>query len=254
MAVKTTALAPSCHFLGVAYPCYDSVLGWFDEISGCYYAVATRPAGPNDPINLSVGAYHPPGDGTYYNVECVGPSNSTVSGYTWLPSPPPGLPAPPTPGSLAARAIRLLNLAGPEIRTSPPADQEQVVGVPMWVWTSVDPSTWGTRSVTAAVPGESLTATAAAERITWNFGDGTTLVCAGPGTPYTPADNPASPSPTCGHTYTTSSDGQPGNVYQLTATTTWLVRWAGAGTSGELSVSRSSQIALRVAEAQAINQ
>jgi len=41
------------------------------------------------------------------------------------------------------------------------------------------------------------------------MGDGKTVTCHSPGTAYTSRDNPASPSPTCGYTYTRSSAGQP---------------------------------------------
>lgn len=250
VTVATAAASPSCSYQRHTYPCSDPVFGWFDSSNGCYYAVATRPSGPGDPVNLSVGAYHPPGDGTYYDATCMGPGAGTMGGYTWLPNPPRGAPAPPAPAVLAQRALRLLDLGGPRIRTSPPG--EQLVGVPMWVWTTVGPTTWSTHSVTAAVPGESVTATASAQQITWTFGDGASVVCAGPGTPYAARDDPAAASPSCGHTYTTSSVGEPADAYLLTATTTWQVAWSGGGTGGRLTVTRASRVTVRVAEAQAL--
>ena len=55
----------------------------------------------------------------------------------------------------------------------------------------------------------------------------------GPGTAYTGRDNPASPSPTCGYTYTRSSAGQPRAAYHVTVTITWDITWTGpAGPAG----------------------
>jgi hypothetical protein len=58
------------------------------------------------------------------------------------------------------------------------------------------------------------------------------VTCQGAGTPYTSADNPAAASPDCGHTYTSSSAGQPGGPFQATATITWDVTWQGARGAG----------------------
>lgn len=244
-----------CHSGGKSFACNDPVFGWWNATDGCFYKSTTRPSGPTDPINLTVGSYHPPGDGSYYETTCPGVAGTGV-GYTWLPSPPLGSPQPvlPAPAVLAQRAVRQLSLAGPDIQTSPPAGTEQVVGLPTWLWTGMTAATWGSHAATAAVPGESVTATATAERIVWNLGDGTTISCGGPGTPYQQGMDPHAASPTCGHTYTDSSAGEPDQAYRVTATTTWSVRWAGAGVQGQLTVRRTSQVALRVAEAQAVNQ
>lgn len=243
-----------CQFNGDSFPCDDPVFGWWNATDGCFYREAAPPAGPADPINASIGGYHPPGDGTYYQTMCpfvVG----TGGFYTWLPSPPPGTPQPALldPAVLAQRAVEQLGLAGPDIQTSPPARTDQVVGLPTWLWTQVTATTWGSHSATAAVPGESVTATATAERIVWDLGDGTTIICDGPGTPYQPGMNPHAASSSCGHTYASSSAGQPDQAYAVTATTTWSVHWAGAGAQGQLILQRSSQTTLRVVEAQAVN-
>lgn len=243
-----------CQFNGNSFPCDDPVFGWWNATAGCFYKEAARPSGPADPINLSIGGYHPPGDGTYYQTMC--PSVVGTGGfYTWLPSAPPGSPQPvlPSPAVLAAQAVAQLELTGPEIQTSPPAEREQVVGLPTWLWTGVTAATWGSHAATAAVPGESVTATATAERIVWDLGDGTTITCHGPGTPYQPGTDPHAASPTCGHTYTASSAGLPDQAYPVTATTTWSVHWAGAGAQGQLTLQRSSRTTLRVVEAQAVN-
>lgn len=243
-----------CQFRADSFLCNDPVFGWWNPSDSCFYKATARPSGPTDPINASVGGYHPPGDGSYYQAMCPGVIG-TGGFYTWLPSPPSGTPQPtlPSPAQLAAQAVAQLGLAGPDIQTSPPAAADQVVGLPTWLWTPVTATTWGRHSATAAVPGESVTATVTAERIVWDLGDGTTVTCDGPGTPYQPVMDPHAASPTCGHTYTASSAGRPNQMFPVTATTSWSVTWAGAGRQGQLTVQRSSRTTLRVVEAQAVN-
>jgi hypothetical protein len=105
------------------------------------------------------------------------------------------------------------------------------------------------------VPGESVTATATPVSVTWHPGDGTTVTCQGAGAPYTSADNPAAASPDCGHTYTSSSAGQPGGAFTATATITWDVTWQGAGGAGGAlaPLFTTAVAAFRVAESQALN-
>jgi hypothetical protein len=114
---------------------------------------------------------------------------------------------------------------------------------------------WVPESKTATVPGESVTATATPVSVTWHPGDGSTVTCQGAGNPYTSADNPAAASPDCGHTYTSSSAGQPGGAFQATATITWDVTWQGAGGAGGVlsPLFTTAVAAFRVAESQALN-
>ena len=135
--------------------------------------------------------------------------------------------APPDPAVLAALARQTLGLPSPVIRSSPAQDALQLTNLPTWLW--INPAEWVPESKTATVPGESVTATATPVSVTWHPGDGSTVTCQGAGTPYTSADNPASASPDCGHTYTSSSAGQPGGAFQATATITWDVTWRGRG-------------------------
>ncbi|HXP32773.1 MAG TPA: hypothetical protein VN820_02100, partial [Acidimicrobiales bacterium] len=106
----------------------------------------------------------------------------------------------------------------------------------------------------AAVPGESVTATATPSTVTWHLGDGTTLVCRGPGTPYGVGDTPDRPSPTCGHTYAQSSAGQPNDAFPVTATVSWSVTWAGGGQAGTVAdLENSATTTLRVAAVESLN-
>jgi hypothetical protein len=86
------------------------------------------------------------------------------------------------------------------------------------------------------------------------MGDGTTITCTGPGTPYG-GTNPAAASPTCGHTYQESSGGKPGGAYRVTATITWDITWKSTrGAGGVLAPLETVTAAeFRVAESQALN-
>jgi hypothetical protein len=170
--------------------------------------------------------------------------------------PPPGAgPAPvlPAPGVLAALARQTLGLPSPVIRSSPAQNALQLTNLPTWLW--INPAEWVPESKTATVPGESVTATATPVSVTWHPRDGSTVTCQGAGTPYTSADNPAAASPSCGHTYTSSSAGQPGGAFRATATITWDVTWQGAGGAGGVlpPLFTTAVAAFRVAESQALN-
>jgi hypothetical protein len=107
------------------------------------------------------------------------------------------------------------------------------------------------------VPNESATVVATPLSVTWSMGDGSKVICRGPGVPYNPAEPPDSQHTTCSHTYRRSSAGQPGERYSVSATTTWALSWTATGAvtaSGTLPpLQRTSTTTVRVAEAQAIN-
>ena len=192
----------------------------------------------------AVGYGAPPPDAHLYSVTC----GAVSAGFFWLN--PAAVPVPtggPSAAVLAQRAYRVLVLATPVIGMSPGPGVAQLVRVPTWLW--LDPGVWGPRSATVAVPGLSATVTAVPVRVVWSMGDGTTVVCAGPGTPFTAGrSNPYAASPDCGHTYTRAGP------VTVTATVAWRVRWAGGGTGGVLPpLVSASSVDLRVVEAQAVN-
>lgn len=243
---------------GNVMPCYDPATGWLNTSDGCHYrAVSSLPSG--SPFTTLTEGYHPPGDGAYYLQSCMGivgrPPGAValVQFVVWRPTPPPNFGGlRPPPAVLAQRAVALLGLGAPQITLSPPANSQQVVGLPTWMWTPVSQQTWTTHSATAAVTGESVTATARAVSITWSTGDGNTVVCRNPGTPYSSRYDPHQQSPTCGYVYRDPSSTA-GGWYRLTATTTWRVSWAGAGATGQVTLRRSSTANVRVVEAEAVN-
>ncbi len=137
---------------------------------------------------------------------------------------------------------------------SPPLTERQIVGLPMWAWTAVTPSTWGTHSATASAGGESVTATAVSESIYWSWGDGTGSTCTGPGTAWTSSYDGNAASPTCGHTYVHDSYG---GELPVTASTTWAISWVGGGLAsgahGQLTVLAPARTRVHVSELQAVN-
>jgi hypothetical protein len=142
-----------------------------------------------------------------------------------------GKPALPDPVVLAAQAESKLSLIKPVVDSSPAPGKSQVVQLPTWAW--MPKAQWAPISATASVPGESVTATAAPDRLSFSWGDGTSSTCQGPGTPYMAgASNPAASSPTCGHTYRITSAAAPNQQFPVTATLSWKITWNGGGQAG----------------------
>jgi len=164
-----------------------------------------------------------------------------------------GPPVLPAPGVLAQLAVKYLRLPDPVIRSSPAPAALQLTRLPVWLWVAAN--VWQPQSKTAQVPGESVTATATPVSAAWSMGDGTTVSCKGPGTPYAAADNPSAASPTCGYSYEESSAGQPGGGYRVTVTITWDIIWQGTGGAGGALAPLETVAAaeFRVAESQALN-
>ena len=226
-------------------PCHTPELGWFNRSSGCYFAAVSPPPPADDPV------WRGNSTGAVYLMTCPG-IGGTGGGWVWRATPPAGFGAAGlTPAQLAEQAVELLGLEGPRIGIAPPPGTTGLVGVPVWLWTEVTPTTWGPASATATVPGLSVTATARAQQIVWSMGDGTSVTCTDPGTPYSESWG-GRQSPTCGHIYSRSSAGQPEDRYPVTATTTWQVAWTSGGESGVLTVVRASTTTVSIGELQVL--
>jgi hypothetical protein len=223
-----------CHdVLRQPAPCYYPEFGWAYS-DGCYY----RPAGPEWVAALGV----PTPPRVWYEGTCIDTA-TTVIILTRLRL----FAVPPMQAALLARAVGLLRLPTPTIRVNPAPPAAQLVFVPTWLW--IEPVAWTARSATAAVPGLSVTATATPIRVVWSTGDGATLTCRVPGTPWRPGTDPMLASPDCGHTYTHASTGPA----LLTATITWAVSWVGGGAGGtEPALTSTASLRLPVIEAQAL--
>ncbi|MBB4966861.1 hypothetical protein [Saccharothrix violaceirubra] len=166
----------------------------------------------------------------------------------WTPADDTGTTSLDSPESLAHAAYDRLQPPTPVIVASPPGDQ--LVNLPTWLW--IDQ--WKPVSASASTPGASVAATATPTSVTWTTGDGSTVTCVGPGTPYTVGIDPMSTSPDCGHVYRRSSASMPGQTFPVTATVHWTVTWSGAGQDGTFpDMTTTGSAGFRVAESQALN-
>ncbi len=149
------------------------------------------------------------------------------------------------PVSLTQAALALLPLVAPPTTTSPPPGGIQLVNLKTWLW--IDPGYWQPHTRTAEVLGFATTVSAEPTRVEWDMGNGDTVVCHGPGTPYDAGRRAADQDTACGYTYRRAG------AYTVTATVTW----EGTGSIGGIpvevgSVERYRQFRLDVTESQAI--
>lgn len=133
------------------------------------------------------------------------------------------------------------NLAPPtgQVRHSPEA--RGIVGLPTWLWLA--PASFGELTGSSA---EGLVAVAEPAGTEWTTGDGGSVSCAGPGTPYGAA------GPACTHTYRAAAARYDGSV-----TRRWQVRYEQGGTPVDIpgapaELTAATGWALGVAEAQVV--
>ncbi|GGR05030.1 ATP/GTP-binding protein [Streptomyces pilosus] len=192
---------------------------------------------------------HEPGDGAVYEETCRwGDSGDTIVRIVWLAE-PPGEDA-IDPAVLAQQAVDKMTLLGPDI-ASPRSAGRYSVGVPMWMWVNQSATTYGPNTASASAGGVTVTAVANVSKIAWRMGDGSTVTCTGPGTPYSGSAGMAE-SPTCGHVYSTTSASAPGGKYAVAATSTWTIDWQGGGAAGQLTEIRQSDVQVAVGEVQVV--
>ncbi|GAA2975694.1 hypothetical protein [Actinokineospora diospyrosa] len=192
------------------------------------------------------------GEGAWYMWTCDGEgvAHGLYRPPVWMADgQAPGEALLPSPAELSRVARRQLRLPSPAIAASPAADQ--LVNLPTWMWLT---GSWRPVSATASVPGVSVTAVATPTSVSWVMGDGTTVTCSGPGTPYQAGADPTAASPTCGHVYRRSSTSLPGQAYAVSATVHWRISWSGAGQGGTFpDMTTTGTAAFRVAESQVLN-
>lgn len=233
---------------GEVAPCHDADVGWLDSKDDCYYKPLQPPViSPEQAASQGL-PWHSSGDGAYYWATCPG-VQGTGGGSTWLPTPPPGLGGVDV-WALVQRALKRLPMAPPQIGMSPPAGKPSIVGIYDWLWIAKTPASWGPQSVTAAVSGASVTATAAAIRVVWDMGNGDSVTCVTSGTAWVAGD-PGNAASDCSYVYRRRGS------FRVTATTTFQVGWVGTGlaanANGATQIRLSSSVPLMVHELQALN-
>ncbi|MCE2532303.1 MAG: hypothetical protein J4F44_07570 [Acidimicrobiia bacterium] len=158
----------------------------------------------------------------------------------------------PTQSTIVSSAMGALNPPAPIIHTSPRYRSGLLVQTPTWLWLS--PSYWRTYSTTIVVWGYVVTIFATPTTVRWNLGNGDSITCLGPGTPWIPGFGDA--LSTCKYTYRHASDGAPGDRYRISATVTFVGSFTTVGLGGMRgplgAVTRSSSVYAPVAEIQGL--
>ena len=235
--------APACiGYGGRTTPCSDPFWGTWSNALQCYL----KRDDPQPPASDSVWEGNYPRGAVYF---CY--SGSTTDQSMWLPQ---GPEVQMSPEQAARIVVRRMDLRAASIGIVPEDKPGSIgaVGAPVYMWTDRGPATFGPQVLTGSAGGVTITATAKVDRIVWDMGDGASVTCRTPGTPYQDRYG-FSMSPDCGHRYSRTSAGKPGNAYPVTATSFWLIDWTGpGGSSGQIPLTLSSSTAIQVGELQAL--
>lgn len=158
---------------------------------------------------------------------------------------------PVDPEELAREAFASIPIDPIDIGIVPEDEPGRVglVGMPAWMWAeNASPRQMGPQSASASDQGLTVTLDARVDRVVWNMGDGKTVTCTGPGTPYQDSYGKKE-SPDCGYVYTRQGE------YQVSATTYWVADWTGGGQSGQLTAEFASPATtITVGELQVLTQ
>jgi hypothetical protein len=193
-------------------------------------------------------------------VNCPGKTLTIYNGaLSWFPVIPPASGgAPVTARALALQASDSLTLPSPVVDINPPSFS--VVNLSSWLW--INGQIWHSFSATATAGGLIVTAVATPETVSWTMGDGHTVVCNGPGTPYQPTISFSAQTTDCSYTYTSSSAGQPSadgdpndGAFRVTAMISWTISWTvtgGAGGGTLPALHTSSTVPVRVEQVESV--
>lgn len=209
---------------------------------GCTYGAG----GPSVTASLGVGGPQP---GQWVFPDCRGPGVIDPMPPFWVTgaTPPAAAVVQVDPVAVAEQAAKQIGFGSPAIEMAPPDGSPQLVDLASWLW--VDPAAWKTLSASATAGPVTTTATATPTRVVWDMGDGQSVTCDGPGTPYVASD----PNATTDCSYTWPAPGR----FTVTATVYWSVAWTatGAAGGGNLGVQAGppAEVAVTVTESQAVN-
>jgi hypothetical protein len=213
------------------------------------------------------------GDQCYFGGPVGSAPGSSTGSAVYLCPPPPddpdaeesgdstGEPVTTTvdPVIVAWRATASMGLRAIDMQIAPtPVSAEPesmgLVGLPVWLWADDTAGTWGPQTASASDGPVSVTVTARVSRVEWDMGDGTTVTCTEPGTPFDPTRHTAEDeSPDCGHTYLHTSSRQPDGLYTVTATSHWTAEWADdTGQTGTIPFELTTTEQIRIGELQVL--
>ncbi|MGW3956448.1 ATP/GTP-binding protein [Streptomyces sp. NPDC004752] len=184
-----------------------------------------------------------------YFYGCTDSGQNNPDGFVVVPTGQPPVPQADL-RELAQRAADSMALLGPDI-ASPRAAGKYTVGVPMWMWVNQSATTYGPNTASASAGGITVSARAKVSKIVWMMGDGASVTCNGPGTPYQASEGMAQ-SPTCGHVYSKTSAVAQNGKYPVTATSTWTIDWQGGGQAGQLTEVRQTNVQVAMGEVQVV--
>lgn len=174
------------------------------------------------------------------------------------PTPAPGQTAPAAPAGPSAAQVQQwafqasthLQLPSPDPQIGPDPSVNKwnmvAVGFPIWLWTDGP-----TRlSSSAAAGGYVLDLDAAHVATTFDMGDGAApITCLWMDRYQQGSTKPGTPSPSCGHVY---AQKPASGKATITATSTWRITYAGAGSAGSFDVTRTSSRTIDVGELEAV--
>ncbi|MET9241289.1 hypothetical protein [Nonomuraea sp. NPDC003709] len=148
---------------------------------------------------------------------------------------------------LARRAYARIPITPPEVLTAPPRGRDGLVGLPHWFYLAK--GQWVPKSKRLHAGAVWAEATATPQRMTIDTGDGHSLTCNGPGTPFDPSLLAAQQRSTCSHLFL-----QPALARRVTVSVTWRGTWQGSGGAGGAlpPIIRSVTFPVRVVEAQTL--
>ncbi|WP_266319296.1 hypothetical protein [Kitasatospora sp. NBC_00240] len=240
----------TCTWNGEQWPCWDNDLGWFDSSNGCYY----HRSSPQPPAGSKDWDGHDPADGAVYEVNCRQAGGGMMTQNPVFLAQAPGGPPPDNPATLAKDARDRIVFTAPQPHIAP-ADKA-LVGLPVWLWYDWSGAGKAPQPVTVKGNYISVTATPSVHRVIWDLGDGHTVQCKGPGTPYPPGAT--GPSPDCPYLFTASSALKANGTFSVTVTVEWQTDSVivGAGTKvGQpiLLSTTSAPFELKVGEVQVLN-
>lgn len=203
---------------GATIPCVGPDGSYWNAAHYCYAVPMSPPPLLGDPLwqRHTTGAIY----------QCLGGQGA---GIFWSPKAPPG---PPPAALLAQIAATRLHPPTMTAASNGGPSHTTYVGIPTWLYLAR--GQWhATASPPAAVPGESVTATATPTSVSWSMGNGSSTSCNGPGAPFNSAD----PNhPPCGYTYRVDSSRQPqtgqsvnDRYFTVRGTVTWQITWQCTG-------------------------